>query len=169
MLFGTFLCSPCMTTTWNDQILSLLGNGNGKAINSTISFSTWVRSLLFSSNPYSLLLSKWAPWNNREKKRKDAKSILQRRFQGKRRYRIVRSLLGGLCNDDDDDGNKNCKKNNRFRRAKQQLCTCITLFCTFPCRRCTTTTWNCLISRFIEDGNKRQQLSLFFLNFDEVH
>ena len=24
--------------------------------------------------------------------------------------------------------------------AKQQLCTCITLFCTFLCRRCTTTT-----------------------------
>ena len=25
--------------------------------------------------------------------------------------------------------------------AKQQLCTCVTLFCTFLCRRCTTTTW----------------------------
>ena len=25
-------------------------------------------------------------------------------------------------------------KNNRFRLAKQQLCTCITLFCTFLCR-----------------------------------
>ena len=29
----------------------------------------------------------------------------------------------------------------------QQLCRCITLFCTFLCRRCTTTTWNFLISR----------------------
>ena len=29
----------------------------------------------------------------------------------------------------------------------QQLCTCITLFCTFLYRRCTTTTWNFLISR----------------------
>ena len=29
---------------------------------------------------------------------------------------------------------------------KRQLCTCITLFCTFLCRRCTTT-WNVLISR----------------------
>ena len=141
--------------------LSLLGNGNGKSINSTIPFSTWARSPLFSSNPYFILLSKWAPWKNREKKWKDAKSVLQRHFQGRRHYQIVRSLLGGLCNDD-DDGNKNCKKNNRFRRAKQQLCTCITLFWTFPCRRCTTTTWNCLISRFIEDGNKRKQLSFFF-------
>ena len=30
---------------------------------------------------------------------------------------------------------------------KQQLCTCITLFCTFLCRRCTATTWNFLMSR----------------------
>ena len=28
-------------------------------------------------------------------------------------------------------------KSNRFRLAKQQFCTCITLFCTFLCRRCT--------------------------------
>ena len=54
------------------------------------------------------------------------------------------------------------KKSNRFRLAKQQLCTCITLFCTFLCRRCTTTTWKCLISRLVEDGNTRQQLSFSF-------
>ena len=51
------------------------------------------------------------------------------------------------------------QKSNRLRQAKQQLCTCITLFCTFLCRRCTTATWNGLISRFVEDGNKRQQFS----------
>ena len=51
------------------------------------------------------------------------------------------------------------QKRNGFRSAKQQLCTCITLFCTFLCRHCTTTTWKCLISRFVEDGNTRQQLS----------
>ena len=54
------------------------------------------------------------------------------------------------------------QKSNRFRQAKQQLCTCITLFCTFLCRRCTTATWNGLISRFVEDGNKRQQFSFSF-------
>ena len=32
------------------------------------------------------------------------------------------------------------QKSNRFRLAKQQLCTCVTLFCTFLSRRCTTTT-----------------------------
>ena len=30
-------------------------------------------------------------------------------------------------------------------------------------RRCTTTTWKCLISRFVEHGNTRQQLSFSFL------
>ena len=54
------------------------------------------------------------------------------------------------------------QKSNKFRQAKQQLCTCITRFCTFLCRRCKTTTWNCLISFFVEDGNKRQQLSFSF-------
>ena len=49
------------------QILSLLGNGNGKAINSAIFVRTRARSLLFSSNPNFLLLSYWAPRNNREK------------------------------------------------------------------------------------------------------
>ena len=54
------------------------------------------------------------------------------------------------------------QKSNRFRLAKQQLCTCITLFCTFRSRHCTTTTWKCLISRFVEEVNSRQQLSFSF-------
>ena len=41
---------------------------------------------------------------------------------------------------DDDDGNKNGKKQWVLRLAKQQLCTCITLFSTFLCRGCMTTT-----------------------------
>ena len=57
------------------------------------------------------------------------------------------------------------QKSNGVRLAKQQLCTCITLFCTFPSRRCTTTTWKCLISRFVEDGNTKQQL---FFSFPEL-
>ena len=46
--------------------------------------------------------------------------------------------------------------------VKQQLCAYITLFRTFLCRYCTTTTWNCLISRFVEDVNTRKQLSFLF-------
>ena len=33
------------------------------------------------------------------------------------------------------------QKSSRLRLAKQQFCTCITLFCTFLCCHCTTTTW----------------------------
>ena len=47
-------------------------------------------------------------------------------------------------------------KSNRFRLAKQQLCTCITLFFTFLCRHCTTITFT------VEDGNARQKLSFSF-------
>ena len=65
--FLSFLCCPCYTTTWNDQILSLFENGNGKAINSTISVWIRARSPLFSSNQNSLLLSNKANWDNREK------------------------------------------------------------------------------------------------------
>ena len=54
------------------------------------------------------------------------------------------------------------KAMDRLILAKTHLCTCITLFCTFLSRRCTTTTWKCLISRFVGDGNTRQQLPFSF-------
>ena len=61
------------------------------------------------------------------------------------------------------------QKSNWFRFAKQQLCTCITLFCTFLCRHCTTTTWKCLISRFVElTGTQDNNFPFLFLNFDTV-
>ena len=62
----------------------------------------------------------------------------------------------GLMNlgNDDGAGNENGKK------AKQQPCTCITLFCTFVCRHRTTTTWKYLISRFVENVNTRQDFTV---------
>ena len=54
------------------------------------------------------------------------------------------------------------QKSNRFRLAKKQLCTCITLFYKFLCRHCMTTTWNFLISRFLGDVNSRQRLCFPF-------
>ena len=47
--------------------------------------------------------------------------------------------------------------------AKQQLWTCITLFCTFLCRHYMTTTWKCLISHFVENVNTRQWICFSFL------
>ena len=54
------------------------------------------------------------------------------------------------------------QKSNWLRLVKQQLCTCITLFYTFLCRRCTTTTWKCLISRFVENVKTKQRLASSF-------
>ena len=50
------------------------------------------------------------------------------------------------------------QKCNRFRLAKQQLCTWIMLFCTFLYRPCTATTWKCLIASFMEEVNKRRRI-----------
>jgi len=54
------------------------------------------------------------------------------------------------------------QKRNRFRLANQQLCTYIKLFCIFLSRHCTTTTWKCLMSRFVENLTTKQGLSLSF-------
>ena len=49
-------------------------------------------------------------------------------------------LIGSLSNDD-GDGNENVEKAiGLLRVAKQHPCTCITLFGTFLCRPCTSTT-----------------------------
>ena len=53
-------------------------------------------------------------------------------------------------------------KNNVFRLAKQQLCSCIMLFCTFICHCCMITMWKCLNSRFVENVNTRRWLSFSF-------
>ena len=74
---------------------------------------------------------------------------------------VVTYILGSLS-DDDDDGSENGKKNKRFRLAKQQLCKCITFFCTFVCRHRTTTTWKCIISRFVGNVNTGQRLPFSF-------
>ena len=60
------------------------------------------------------------------------------------------------------------QKRNRFILAKKTLHMHNAFFCSFLSHRCTTTTWKCLISRFVEDGNIRQHF-FPFLNFDTVH
>ena len=73
-----------------------------------------------------------------------------------------RERVGNLSNDDGNVNEKG-KKSNRFRLAKQQPCTWITLLCTFFVVRKRQ------ISRLVEDGNSRQRHFLFlFLNFSSV-
>ena len=90
-IFCKFHCPPCTNTTSDGQILGSLENGNGKAISSTISVWTRAQFLLFSCNINFLLLNNWATWDNREKVRKDAKSIFQRSFHRRSRCWIVKS------------------------------------------------------------------------------
>ena len=45
-----------------------------------------------------------------------------------------------------------CQKSNKFNNQNNN-CTCITLFCTFLCLPCTTTTWNDPILSGLENGN----------------
>ena len=64
-LFISLLSLHNYDVKWPNLIL--LENGNGEAINSTISVWTRARSPLFSSNHNSLLLSNRANWDNRAK------------------------------------------------------------------------------------------------------
>ena len=57
------------------------------------------------------------------------------------------------------------KKSNRFWLAKQRLCTCVTLFCTFLCRRFTTTTWKRPNFTF---RRGRQQKTTTYFSFPEL-
>ena len=56
------------------------------------------------------------------------------------------------------------QKNNRFNRQN----TCITLFSTFLSHFCTTTTWKCLISHFMEDVTSNDEILFLFLSLAMV-
>ena len=65
------------------------------------------------------------------------------------------------------NGNENVKK--KVQKAKQQFCTCSTLFGTFLCCPCTSTTWNILMRPFGRLPRLRDIFFLFFLlNSGEV-
>ena len=56
------------------------------------------------------------------------------------------------------------QESNGFRLAKQQLCTCIMLFCTFVSCRCMTTTWECLFFMFFQ-GREHKTTALLFISW----
>ena len=96
-------------------------------------------------------LTNWTRWNKRDYVWNSATSLIKWRFRSSRRFCCLKG------------SNENGKKNDWFKVSKKkQLWTCITRFCTFLSRHCTTTSWKCLISRFVEDGNTKKQLSCTF-------
>ena len=81
LLVRSFLCRPCTTTIWNEEILSWLEKGSGEE-----------RAPL-SSVPTKLLYCKVTEWLGIREKKFERMCIFQRRFHWCRRRRIVRSLL----------------------------------------------------------------------------
>ena len=87
------------------------------------------------------------------------------------RLREIRSLIN---HNDDYNDNANVEKNKKTKNKKnksknkqlvlwekQQLCTCFLVH--FFDVHCTTTTWNLLMQRFMEDVNsRRRNFSLSF-------
>ena len=62
------------------------------------------------------------------------------------------------------------QKSSRFRSAKQQLCTCITLFCTFLCRHCTSS-YDVKLPNFhvlCRTGTHDNEFLFLFVNLDTV-
>ena len=128
---------------------SLLESGNNKAINSTI--SVWIRawSPLFSSNQNSLLLTNRENWDNRENVLKDAKSIFQRLFHGRRRFRIVSSLITKLRRRQQ----RKRQKSNRFNEQNNNSARASRFWCTFLCSFCITKKWNDQILSLLGNRN----------------
>ena len=61
---------------------------------------------------------------------------------------------------DDGNSNENVKKAIRLQSKKKTTLHVHHSFCTFLCRRCTTTTWKCVIFRFMEVVNKQRRIFL---------
>ena len=94
----------------------------------------------------------------------DAISHFQRQvsvFGSPQHFRFVIFVIIGIFSNDVDDGKENVIK-AIFRLAKQQLCTRSTLFCTFLCRRCAATKWNCQIFFFRGRKHKSTAFLIFF-------
>ena len=67
---------------------------------------------------------------------------------------------------DDGNSNENVKKAIRLQSKKKTTLHVHHSFCTFLCRRCTTTTWKCVIFRFMEVVNKRRRIFLSLPKFE---
>ena len=101
-----------------------------------------------------------------ERGKRDQREREERREGRKFHFLIIPSAPLDLVNINRDfkiqrrHRNENVKK-KKISKAKQQLCTSITLFFLhFFFRFSTTTTWKCLISRFMENVNKQRRNSI---------
>ena len=91
-LFSTFLCHCYLTTTWNDRILSVLENGDGKTIVCTISVWTRTWSPLFN------LISLFKYFSGRI-----VSSLLTATWRSLFNYRTLEGAYWADCVDDVDN------------------------------------------------------------------
>ena len=70
------------------------------------------------------------------------------------------SARRGQFSNDDGDSNENVKKVIGLHSKQKTTLHVHHSFCTFLCRHCTTTTWKCVIFRFMEVVNKRRWIFL---------
>ena len=82
-------------------------------------------------------------------------------FRWTREKRTLEKRLGTLRSND-ADGNQNGKK-QQFLLAKQQLCTCTTLFCTFLCPFMHDYDVN--MTNFLFYGGRKQATTKFYFSF----
>ena len=89
-------------------------------------------------------------------------SLRKQNIQAKEVYRELKQRRRGR--------QQERQKTNRFRLVKQQLCTCITPFCTFLSLCCTTGTWTLDFTRPLYGGRWTQKKIFFLLllNLDTV-
>ena len=76
---------------------------------------------------------------------------------------IWKRSVESLCNGDGEQ-----QKSNRFRLAKEQLCTFITLLSAFLSLCCTTATWNVLISQKFSFSFSKLRYGLFGFAHNEI-
>ena len=85
-----------------------------------------------------------------------------------RSERVALSLLLGTLRFNDADSNENVKKNNRSYRQNNNFARASRFFVHFFARFCTTTTWKCLIPRFMSDVTSDDKIQFLFLYSDMV-
>ena len=88
----------------------------------------------------------------------------QKKYRHSRPKQLLREQSVGSFSNDDGEGNEYVKKAIVYQ-AKQQPCACSTLFLYISLSSLQTTSWKCLISRFMEDVNKLRQ---FFLSLSKL-
>ena len=121
-------------------------------------FSENLRLRLLSYSKFNLSPSRsmWFWWVEYNADRTTTARWWARKCRRPENVSILSSLL---ASNDHGDGNEWRQKRHRFITQNNKFARASRFFSTSLYRPCTTTTWKCLIASFMEDVNKRRQIS----------